>query len=83
MKIIVTIWLLACALGLVYCFIMLYKNVLEIKKLKKLEKRNEHLCYYRVKILYQSKELYDKLPSYREMLYSNKPLEDKYWINAT
>ena len=83
MKIIITIWLLVCVLGLVYCFVMLYKNGLEIKKLKKLKQRNEHLYDYRVRILYEDKKAYDKLPTYDEMLNSNKPLEDKYWLNAT
>jgi hypothetical protein len=83
MEIIITIYLLACVLALIYCFVMLYKNELEIKKLKKLKQRNEHLYDYRVRILYENKDAYDKLPTYDEMLNSNKPLEDIYWIKTT
>ena len=83
MMTITLIWLIACIVGLVYCFFGLYKNNLEIKKLQKLKNRNAHLYDYRCKILYKDQKLYEKLPSYDEMLNSNKPLEDKYWVNAT
>lgn len=83
METIIIVMQLACFLAMVYCLFMMYKTKQEIKKLNELKKRNAHLYDYRLKILYKDKTLYDKLPSYEEMLNSNKPLEDKYWLNAT
>ena len=87
MKIIIIICLFFCLFWclfcLVYCFVMIQRINLQIKELKKLKQRNEHLYDYRARILFQNREAYDKLPSYNEMLNSNKPLKDEYWVNFT
>lgn len=76
MKIILAFWILASILGVVYSIIMIYKST-------KMLKRCDNLYEYRVNTFLKNKKHYYKLPSYKEMLYSDKPFEDKYWIDAT
>ncbi len=52
----------------------------KIKRNRKLLKRNEELLPFLQRILREHPDVYYKLPSYTEMLYSNKPLEDEYWL---
>lgn len=67
MKFIIPILLLVCFLVIILCFVII--------------QRNNQVLNYRMRILLKSLELYNKLPTYNEMLYSIKPLKDEYWIN--
>jgi len=71
---ILTAFLTISLFGIIYCVLQIVKNT-------RLLKRNEKVCDYRTRILRRSMSEYESLPSYDEMLYSSKPLEDIYWIN--
>lgn len=71
MEIIFLIALIALA---AYC-------VINIVKLKKLMVRNANVHDYRLSTLFRDDNAYNSLPSRQDMLYSDKPLEDKYWID--
>lgn len=84
MELLGQIWITLLVLVMVYCFYGLYKNTLEIKKLNKEIVRNQKVYNYRIDLLKRlNVEDYKKLPSYDDMMKSNKPLEDMYWLNAT
>ena len=76
-KIIVTSALGALLILSVWWFVY---NINELKKSRKLLKRNKKLLPFRMSILMNHPGIYDKLPTYEEMLYSDKPLEDEYWL---
>lgn len=43
--------------------------------------RNEFVCRFRLKMIDENYDKYCELPSYERMLFSFKPLKEKYWIN--
>jgi len=42
--------------------------------------RNNMTCKYRVDLIHRDMAAFDTLPSYDKMLWSIKPLKDKYWL---
>lgn len=42
--------------------------------------RNDRVFEYRISTFYINYDDYKNLPSYQKMLWSLKPLKDKYWI---
>lgn len=76
--ILLVVWAV-CLVGMVYC------SVQAVRSLKKL-KRNGKVYSYRINLVDRcfpnvrlAEKIVDKY-TYEEMLYSSKPLEDKYWF---
>lgn len=63
-----------CVIAIIYCIIGLLWCNYQIR-------RNIRIYKVRYKILNENMTLYEKLPSYDEMLNSWKPATYKYWIN--
>ncbi|MFD1615764.1 hypothetical protein [Gelatiniphilus marinus] len=83
MQILIKIWLTILILGMVYCFYMFYKSTLESKKLYQHAIRFKKVYSYRTNLINRiGVDVYKKIASYDEMMTSNKPLEDKYWVNT-
>ena len=80
MSIIIPIVILViCLVGMVYCLIQAGESI------KRLE-RNREVYSYRINLIDRcspnvrlAEKIVDKY-TYKEMLYSSKPLEDKYWF---
>lgn len=52
-------------------------------KIKMLQERNKQVCYFRSRMIYHFGEgIVNQMPMYNEMLYSDKPLEAKQWVNV-
>lgn len=76
------IWIIIsvlCLVGMVYCLIQASESI------KRLE-RNREVYSYRINLINRCspnvrlvEKIVDKY-TYKEMLYSSKPLEDKYWF---
>lgn len=71
--------LVICLVGMVYCLVQAGKSI------KRLE-RNRKVYSYRINLIDRcspnvrlAEKIVDKY-TYKEMLYSSKPLEDKYWF---
>jgi hypothetical protein len=77
------ILILFIALMAVYClYQLLYKIPKEFKELERRKIRNEKVFKYRISLLCRiSVDEFKNIASYEEMLDSNKPLEDSYWVS--
>ena len=55
-------------------------GMLSVIALTYLGRRNYLVCEFRMRLINEDYEAYDKFPSYDKMLFSFKPLKIKYWI---
>ena len=74
METIITIFSVIFLIGTGY---VLFRN----QKIDKSFKRSQDTYKYRCDLIDRDYDAYLKLPEFSEMSSSNKPLEDKYWIN--
>lgn len=72
---------LICIGIITYCFIELCLNYLEIKRLNNKIIRNSNVYEFRLGLLKSiGLDKFKTLASYDEMLDSDKPLQEEYWI---
>lgn len=71
----------ACVVAIVFIFYRIYIDVLKIKDYDRLRRRCDDIHDYMLILSHRDFKAYMKLPTFKEMLYSDKPLEDEYWIN--
>jgi hypothetical protein len=59
------------------------KRQQEIHRIEMLEERNYQLFYFQLRLIKQfGGEVINAMPDYKEILYSDKPLEAKYWVDV-
>lgn len=66
------------------CLIIISVCLILLLYLKYLEKRNSEVCQFKINMIKKyGVEIEEKTASYHKMLFSFKPLEEKYWIKET
>lgn len=59
------------------------RSINEIHRIEMLQQRNEQVIYFRVRLLKRLHvDVISCMPPYEQMLYSDKPLEAKYWVDV-
>lgn len=59
------------------------KRQQEIHRIEMLEERNYQLYYFQSRLIYRfGSDVIEALPDYKEILYSDKPLEAKHWVDV-
>jgi hypothetical protein len=82
MEIIEIVWLTVAIVGLIICSYGITRSWNEINKIKKDIIRNEEVYEYRMGLIDRIGIVErKKIASYNEMMKSDKPLTDEYWIN--
>jgi len=64
---------------IIYVALFIYFSVRLWQSNRKIIRNNEVLDF-RLKWFLKDKAVYNNLPSFKEMVESKKPLEDRYWI---
>jgi hypothetical protein len=58
------------------------KSHQEVHRIEMLEERNYQLYYFQLRLIQRlGCEVIGAMPDYKEILYSDKPLEAKYWVD--
>lgn len=75
--------------GAAICFVFVHSSVKKAKiedekhRLAMLEERNYQLFYFQLRLIKEfGGEVIQAMPEYKEILYSDKPLEAKYWVDV-
>lgn len=75
--------------GVFGCFIFVrssfkqYKIRKQIHRIEMLEERNYQLYYFQLRLINRfGGDIIDVMPDYKEILYSDKPLEAKHWVDV-
>lgn len=59
------------------------KRQQEVHRIEMLEERNYQLFYFQLRLIKQfGGEVLSDMPDYKEILYSDKPLEAKHWVDV-